>query len=158
MCILMARIARIIKDVRWCQGQKEFLLPDSDIGVPVLIGNYNSFQFGSLFWSEIVAELGLDFDETDLINLLYETNFLWNYTDLKSIFYSTKFYLEISSGYRVEILLIKNSVSVLHQYLVGKTPLCKTVILMDFCLFSALSLSLSYLQCWLAAAWVLPIS
>ena len=76
MCILMARIARIIKDVRWCQGQKDFLLPDSDMGVPVLIGNYNSFQFGSLFWSEIVAELGLDFDETDLINLMYETNFL----------------------------------------------------------------------------------
>ena len=76
MCLLMSRIARIIKDVRWCQGRKEFLLPDIDMGVPVLIGNYNSFQFGSLFWSEIVAELGLDFDETDLINLLYETNFL----------------------------------------------------------------------------------
>ena len=76
MCLLMSRIARIIKDVRWCQGRKEFLLPDIDMGVPVLIGNYNSFQFGSLFWSQIVAELGLDFNETDLINLLYETNFL----------------------------------------------------------------------------------
>ena len=76
MRLLMTRIARIIKDVRWCQGRKEFLLPDIDIGVPVLIGNYNSFQFGSLFWSEIVAELGLDFDERDMINLLYETNFL----------------------------------------------------------------------------------
>ena len=60
MRLLMARIARIIKDVRWCQGRKEFLLPDIDMGVPVLIGNYNSFQFGSLFWSEIVAEIGLD--------------------------------------------------------------------------------------------------
>ena len=76
MRLLMARIARIIKDIRWCQGRKEFLLPDIDMGVPVLIGNYNSFQFGSLFWSEIVAELGLNFDETDFMNLLYETNFL----------------------------------------------------------------------------------
>ena len=76
MRLLMARIARIIKDIRWCQGRKEFLLPNIDMGVPVLIGNYNSFQFGSLFWSEIVAELGLDFNETDFINLLYETNFL----------------------------------------------------------------------------------